>query len=208
MSTSRRGTDAMQADLEAALEEGARRADPVEVAEADSRLDELLEKVDAPRPEPAANPAREPAVRAGAVALPAAVLRTAVAVAVAGRCAQVRVRGLAEPFSAVLDAGVSAELVEQAAQRGDRVLLEQVDGADPVVVGVVQTHAPHDNAVPEELSLKAKRIVIEGEQEVLLRSGRGAMRVRQDGDVELVGSRISAMSRGLFRLVGRVLRLN
>ncbi len=27
-------------------------------------------------------------------------------------------------------------------------------------------------------------------------------------DVELVGSRISAMSRGLFRLVGRVLRLN
>ncbi len=46
----------MQADLEAALEEGARRADPVEVAEADSRLDELLEKVDAPGRSPPRTP--------------------------------------------------------------------------------------------------------------------------------------------------------
>ena len=34
------------------------------------------------------------------------------------------------------------------------------------------------------------------------------MRIREDGDVEIVGSRIAAMSRGLFRLVGRVLQLN
>ena len=43
---------------------------------------------------------------------------------------------------------------------------------------------------------------------VVLRAGRGALRLREDGDVELVGSRISTMSRGLFRIVGRVLRLN
>jgi len=30
----------------------------------------------------------------------------------------------------------------------------------------------------------------------------------EDGDVEVVGSRILTMSRGLFRILGRVLRLN
>jgi hypothetical protein len=70
------------------------------------------------------------------------------------------------------------------------------------VVGVLQTR------IPRELTLKADKIHIDARHELLLRSGRGAMRIRQDGDVELVGSRISAMSRGLFRLVGRVLRLN
>lgn len=193
----------MRAELEAALEEGARRADPAEVADADNRLEELLEKVDAPRQEVAQAPSETGATsRAGAVALPEAVLRTGRAVGLEGRHVRVRLRGLDEAVVVPLDAGVSPDLVEQAITRGDRVLLEQVGSADPVVVGVVQT------GVPEELHLKAKRIHIEGEQEVLLRSGRGAMRVRQDGDVELVGSRISAMSRGLFRLVGRVLRLN
>ncbi|MEZ4311015.1 MAG: hypothetical protein R3F14_23480 [Polyangiaceae bacterium] len=43
---------------------------------------------------------------------------------------------------------------------------------------------------------------------MLLRAGRAALRLREDGDVELVGSRISAASRGLFRIVGRILRLN
>ena len=50
--------------------------------------------------------------------------------------------------------------------------------------------------------------MIEAEREILIRSGRGAMRIREDGDIEVVGSRISTMSRGLFRIVGRVLRLN
>ncbi|MCA9622723.1 MAG: hypothetical protein KC731_27075, partial [Myxococcales bacterium] len=89
-----------------------------------------------------------------------------------------------------------------AVERGERVVVEQVGDEAPVVVGLLQTQTA------EALVLKAKKIHIEGEQEVLIRSGRGAMRIRQDGDVELVGSRISAMSRGLFRLVGRVLRLN
>jgi hypothetical protein len=50
-------------------------------------------------------------------------------------------------------------------------------------------------------------VVLEGEREILLRSGRGAIRIREDGDIEVVGSRISAASRELFRIVGRLLRL-
>ena len=57
--------------------------------------------------------------------------------------------------------------------------------------------------VRPELAMKLKAW-----REVLIWAGRAALRIREDGDVELVGSRILTMSRGLFRIVGRVLRLN
>jgi hypothetical protein len=94
------------------------------------------------------------------------------------------------------------ELIARAMTNGDRVLVEITPGETPLVVGVVQTR------FPEKLELKAQEIVIEAEREVLIRAGRSAVRLREDGDVELVGSRILTLSRGLFRIVGRVLRLN
>ena len=52
-------------------------------------------------------------------------------------------------------------------------------------------------------------IALESEQEVLLRTAQSAMRLRaKDNEVEIVGSRINASARGLFRIVGRLLRLN
>jgi len=129
-------------------------------------------------------------------------MRTAVPVAVNGRQVQLRVRGVDGEVDGELAPGVAAELVKQAVVNRDAVILECLPDAPPLVVGVLQTR------IPEKLTIKARQVHIEGEQEVLVRSGRGAMRIRSDGDVELVGSRIAAMSRGLFRLVGRVLRLN
>jgi hypothetical protein len=82
------------------------------------------------------------------------------------------------------------------------VLVEMVEGEEPLVVAVLHTRKPR------EIRLKAATIQIEGDEEVLLRAGRGAIRIRSDGDIEVVGSRISAASRGLFRIVGRMLRLN
>jgi hypothetical protein len=82
------------------------------------------------------------------------------------------------------------------------VLVEHVDGELPLVVAVLQTR------MPEHVHLRGGKIELEAEEEVLLRAGRAGFRLRKDGDVELVGSRISAASRGLFRLVGRILRLN
>jgi hypothetical protein len=193
-----------------ALERGAREADPVEVAEADSRLDELeaktqrieelLGKVDVPPV--SAQPVAAPRAAAAPAGLGGVAMRTAVPVAVRGRIVQLRVRGVAAEVTAELAPGVSPEVVSLAAKNGDAVVVECVEGEAPLVVGVLQTR------VPRELVLKAEKIQIEGDEELLLRSGRGALRIRRDGDVELVGSRISAMSRGLFRLVGRVLRLN
>jgi hypothetical protein len=117
-------------------------------------------------------------------------------------------RGLASPVAAALDEGVEPELIASAFAHGDAVLVEVDDGAGvpraaaPVVVGVLQRR------LPSTVQLTGQTVVIDAERELLLRAGRAAIRLRDDGDIEMVGSRIMTMSRGLFRIVGRVLRLN
>jgi hypothetical protein len=127
-------------------------------------------------------------------------LRTARVLSLKGRIAEVAWRGRTEPVEAELAAEVDRDLVLAAIEDKATVLVET--GSPHVVVGLLQTR------VPRELKLKAGTVTVEGEQEVLIRSGRAALRLREDGDIEIVGSRISAASRGLFRLVGRILRLN
>jgi hypothetical protein len=167
--------------------------------EAQQSIERLLEHVpEAPRPEEQAALARAtPAAEA-----PRAYLSMARVASVKGNDAQIVFRGKAAPTAARIDDGVDRALVAGAAARGDMVLVEVEPGALPIIVGMVQTR------VPETLELRADKIVIEAGQELLLRSGRGALRIREDGDVELVGSRISTLSRGLFRVVGKILRLN
>lgn len=191
-------------DLIEELERRGEHADPTEVADADRRLDELLEKVEMVPEDAAAgsDSAVSETDEVSAMRWPAVQTRTARVVNITGDQVNLRVRGAAEPFSAKLAAGVSPELVSQAMTNADHVVIECEADGSVYVVGVLQTR------VPRELTLTADKIHIDARHELLLRSGRGAMRIRQDGDVELVGSRISAMSRGLFRLVGRVLRLN
>jgi hypothetical protein len=127
-------------------------------------------------------------------------LRAARLVSVGGGAALIEWRGSGARIGATLAPGLELELLEQVVEDGGMVLVEE--GPPPMVVGVLQTRRPR------ELKLRAGTVTIEGEQEVLIRAGRAAIRLREDGDIEIVGSRISAASRGLFRLVGRILRLN
>lgn len=168
----------------------------VEPAPPSAAVDQLLAAVELPAA-PAALPPASPGLPAG----PA--LRAARIEALTPGGALVSFRGAGAPVAADLDEGVERALVEQAFARGDRALVE-VDPAtgEAILVGVVQTR------LPDKLELRAGEVVIDAEREVLIRAGRAALRLREDGDVELVGSRIVTMSRGLFRLVGRVLRLN
>ncbi|MCA9634109.1 MAG: hypothetical protein KC766_40970 [Myxococcales bacterium] len=139
--------------------------------------------------------------RALAAPAPSPGLRSAQLVSVAGRAVRVRFRGSKEAFEARVAPEVEPRLVDLAMRNRDSVLVE--GAADELwVVGVLQVR------IPERLELRAREILIEGEREVSLRAGRAGARLRKDGDVELVGSRISAASRGLFRIVGRILRLN
>lgn len=87
-------------------------------------------------------------------------------------------------------------------ERASSMVLVDFSVEPPQLVGLVQT------GFPRNLRIEAERLEFVGRHEVSLSSGRSALRLREDGSVDLVGSRISAASRGLFRLVGRALRLN
>ncbi|MDC3956949.1 hypothetical protein KEG38_24020 [Polyangium jinanense] len=123
-------------------------------------------------------------------------------VSLEGRRAIVTWRGNTTPIEADLAPEVEEELLALALRNRDGVLVEMGAENRPVIVGVLQTR------IPREMHIAADKVSIDAAQELVLRAGRAALRLREDGDVELVGSRISASSRGLFRLVGRILRLN
>ena len=145
-------------------------------------------------PTPAAASAPSPSAASG--------MRTARVAGVSGRRAKIALRGQAEPVDAAVAPEVDPGVVADALASGDAVLVELCEGEIPLIVAALHTRRPR------EIRLKATTIQIEGEEEVLVRAGRGALRIRSDGEIEVVGSRISAASRGLFRIVGRILRLN
>ena len=79
------------------------------------------------------------------------------------------------------------------------------DDGDGVAEIVALTADNRLAAFEHDLTLKWKSAAtVSGAQS----SAVGLADVDEDGDVEMVGSRIVSMSRGLYRLVGRVLRLN
>lgn len=176
-------------------------SEPAEVGTSDtlpgSKIDELLERIAHPTLPAPQNPAffgLEPAAPA---------LRTARIERIKddGQI-ELRMRGSAPMQCAVLDEGVQQELIEAAMRDGQPVLVEVMGGHPPVIVGVLQTR------LPEKVELKGKDIVIDAERELIIRSGNAAMRMRADGEIEMVGSRILTLSRGLFRIVGKMLKLN
>lgn len=175
-------------------------ADPSDDAEhtplPGSRIDELLERVAQPTLPAIERPSTAPPSPASSS------LRTARVTRLFGTRVELRMRGSDQTMVAKIDEGVEPDLLAQAAAHGGTVLVEMLPGHEPVVIGLLQTR------LPSTVEIKAKDIVIDAEHEVLIRAGRAALRIREDGDVELVGSRILTMSRGLFRIVGRVLRLN
>jgi hypothetical protein len=132
----------------------------------------------------------------------APALRSARLVALDGAHATIAWRGHVDSLEAEIAPEVEKALLDLALRSGDGVLVEMGEKDKPVIVGVLQTR------LPRELHVAADKIHLDAAREIVLRAGRAALRLREDGDVELVGSRISAASRGLFRLVGRVLRLN
>lgn len=156
-------------------------------------LERIFEKVEKPQP------SAKRVTTSATAKVPA--LRVARLSSIEGPTVKISFR-VGAAIEAEIGDGVERALLVKAMKDRDAVLVEAVEGERPVIVGVVQTK------IPREIELRGKKIHIEADDEVLLRAGTAALRLRKDGDVELVGSRLVAMSRGLFRLVGRVLRLN
>jgi hypothetical protein len=92
--------------------------------------------------------------------------------------------------------------LELAAQSGETVLVETLPTTGSLVVGMIQTRPLTD------LLLEADTITLAAKKDITLVAGRSALRLRENGHVELVGTRISQISSGVLKLVGRLLRLN
>jgi hypothetical protein len=166
----------------------------------DPSLDRVLEKVASPDASAHTTPITAASVQnAPARAVDAPSLRVARLAGMEGSEIKIVLDGSTQLAKVT---GVDRELLRQAVRANEAVLVEHRPGEPASIVAVLQTR------VPAEIVLKAATVTIEAEREILLRAGRSGLRLREDGDIELVGSRVVAMSRGLFRLVGRMLRLN
>ncbi len=112
-------------------------------------------------------------------------------------------------------------LKEVVSSRRPAVLLfENQDPAKPIVVGLI---APDPGAAllgsllrspaaqppkPVEARVDGKRVVLEGEQEVVLRCGEASITLRRDGKVMLRGAYVETTAKGLNRIRGGSVKIN
>jgi len=161
-----------------------------------SALEQLLDRVDSP----AADVSAAPSARAAALPEPPRLVLVR-GLRWSGEQLEVALR-TGDAFLAAVAPEVDRSLLNQALLDGQMLLSEWPERGTPLVVGVVHSRPP------SKLRFAAEEIEIDASRELLLRSGSAALRLRSSGEVELVGSRISAVSRGVMRLIGRLLRLN
>jgi hypothetical protein len=102
------------------------------------------------------------------------------------------------------------------------LLFENGDPTLPIIVGLVP---PDPGAVllgnllkapaaapvpakPTEARVDGKRVVLEGEQEVVLRCGDASITLRRDGKIVLRGAYIETTAKGLNRIRGGSVKIN
>jgi hypothetical protein len=109
-----------------------------------------------------------------------------------------------------------------AARRPALVLFENEDPRLPIVVGLLSPEpgaallgallqapaAPPAAAKPVEARVDGKRVILEGEQEVVLRCGDASITLRRDGKVILRGAYVETTAKGLNRIRGGSVKIN
>jgi hypothetical protein len=63
-------------------------------------------------------------------------------------------------------------------------------------------------AVPVEAHIDGKRVVIEGEQEVVLKCGEASITLRRDGKLILRGAYVETHAKGVNRIKGGSVKIN
>ncbi len=108
---------------------------------------------------------------------------------------------------ATLDPAVHRAVIEGACARKERVLVEENDQG-LVVIGALRTQPTPGIDEAESYAIKAKRISLEGAEEVSLTTQTAAVVLRAVGEVETFAERIISRAEGVHKIVGRMLRLN
>jgi hypothetical protein len=109
-----------------------------------------------------------------------------------------------------------------ATRRPAVLLFENQDPAHPIVVGMMAPdpgaellgsllRAPKPGAPPAkptEARVDGKRVVLEGDQEVVLRCGDASITLRRDGKVIVRGAYVETTAKGLNRIRGGSVKIN
>jgi hypothetical protein len=130
-------------------------------------------------------------------------VRSAELLRLSGTSAWIQLRGPTQPLEANIAPEVDIEFLTETLRGGRQVLVEGFSEGPPLIIGVLATQKTAPTT-----TIKAADLELEGTRSVTLRSGRAGLRLHSDGEIELVGTRVSLAARGLMRVVGRVLRLN
>jgi hypothetical protein len=108
---------------------------------------------------------------------------------------------------AAVDPTVHRAVLETARERSEMVLVTR--GASGLsVVGALRTQPTAGIEPVDELTLKARRISIDADEEIQIRSGAAIIAVRAVGEVETYADRIISRAEELQKIVARMLRLN
>ena len=98
------------------------------------------------------------------------------------------------------------------AQAGQPVVL-MFDGGDPrrpLVMGIVQAPRPGaEGVVPAEaLAARPRTLVLEAQDDIVLRNRHAKIRLTADGDIEVTGTSFTARTQRLLRLLSPLIKLN
>jgi len=107
----------------------------------------------------------------------------------------------AEPVPARSTVIVSA----QDAGRHVVLLFEEGDAARPIIVGIVQDHPVQ---VRRDVMIDGKRVCLEAEDELTLKSGKASITLQVDGRIVIKGMEIVSRARGTHKVKGATVLIN
>ncbi len=109
------------------------------------------------------------------------------------------------PVPAVRLAGVTIEQLRTAQTTGAPVVLVFAEGSKAVVLGVV---AEGEAPTRVEARVDGKKVVLQGENEVVIRCGKASITLTRAGKVLIKGAYVLSRSSGVNRIKGGSVQIN
>jgi hypothetical protein len=130
----------------------------------------------------------------------------------------VRIEGQG-PFAAKLVAGLDREILGLLEMQGREALIvfEQGDPRRPIIIAMMENRLESlidfeisgaERLIPEEAVIDGKRVIIEAEQELVLKCGKGSIQIRKDGRIIIKGTELLSRASGAQRIRGASVNIN
>ena len=119
------------------------------------------------------------------------------------------------PMHWPLEAVTTAALSGKEINRDVALLFANGDATRPVVIGVVQAPSEQEakagaegGETPQEVRVDGQRVVLRGEQEVVLECGAASITLTKAGKILVRGAYLSSRSSGVNRIKGGSVQIN